>query len=92
MWKIRFTKRADKDFANLGQDIRKRIDKAIYSKLLVEPDSFLIPLVGDMIGLYKFRVGNYRLLCTKEEEIVTINVINTIKLTYIQAISLELSL
>jgi mRNA interferase RelE/StbE len=75
MWKVKFTKKADKDFAGLSPDVRKRIDKAIYSKLLVEPDNFLISLVGDMSGLYKFRVGDFRLLCSKEENYLIINVI-----------------
>ena len=66
MWQIEFTKRADKDFSKLTPEIRKRIDKAIEEKLLINPDQHLIPLSGELSEFYKFRVGDYRLLCSKD--------------------------
>ena len=66
MWQIQFTKRADKDFSKLTPEIRKRIDKAIEEKLLIDPDKHLILLSGELSHLYKFRVGDYRLLCERD--------------------------
>ncbi len=66
MWQVEFTKKADRDFAKLTPEIRKRIDKAILEKLLVNPEKHLISLAGELSGLYKFRVGDYRLLCSRE--------------------------
>lgn len=66
MWQVEFTKKANKDFAKLTPEIRKRIDKAITEKLLVNPERHLISLAGELSGLYKFRVGDYRLLCSRE--------------------------
>lgn len=75
MWQVQFTKRADKDFEKLTPEIRKRIDKAIEEKLLTNPDKYLIGLVGELSDLYKFRVGDYRLLCSKDGHNLIIHVI-----------------
>jgi mRNA interferase RelE/StbE len=75
MWKVIFTKKADKEFAKLSSEVRKIIAKAIDQKLLIDPNRFLIPLIGDLSGFCKFRIGDYRLICKKEEEILLITVI-----------------
>jgi len=75
MWKVEFTKKADKDFSKLTPEARKRIDKAIEEKLLINPDKHLIPLVGELNGFYKFRVGTYRLLCQKSGNVFIITVV-----------------
>ena len=74
-WKIIFTKRAEKDLKSLSGDVRKIIAKAINSKLLSDPNSFLIPLTGKLKGIYKFRVGSYRVLCEKRSEVLVIIVV-----------------
>lgn len=74
-WKVEFTTQADRDFAKLTPEARRRIDKVILGKLLVNPDLYLIPLVGDLDGLYKFRVGDYRLICAKEGRRLVITII-----------------
>ncbi|NBV06434.1 MAG: type II toxin-antitoxin system RelE/ParE family toxin [Proteobacteria bacterium] len=75
MWQVQFTKRADKDFSKLTPEIRKRIDKAIEEKLLTNPDKYLVGLVGELSDLYKFRVGDYRLLCSKDGQRLIIHVV-----------------
>ena len=74
-WKIEFSKKAAKEFRNLEQKVQSRIKKAVLEKLSVSPKSYLIPLVGDKAGFYKFRVGDYRLLCSKEDNIFYILVV-----------------
>jgi mRNA interferase RelE/StbE len=75
MWKIEWKKSAKKEFITLDKTARSVIEKAIDTKLLTNPDVYLIPLVGDLTGLYKFRVGDYRLLCLKEENVLIITVV-----------------
>lgn len=76
MWQVEFTKGADKDFSKLAPEIRKRIDKEIEEKLLTnDAEKYLKALTGDKAGFYKFRVGDYRLLCSKEENRLIITVI-----------------
>lgn len=68
MYKVLFEKKAKKQFYSLNMEIQKRITKAIDEKLVKNPKSNLIPLSGTLAGLYKFRVGDYRLLCVKKDE------------------------
>ena len=68
MYKIEFEKKAKKQFYKLSRDVQEKLTKAIDEKLSINPQKYLIPLVGDMTGLYKFRVGDYRLLCTKKND------------------------
>lgn len=67
MYKVEFTNKASKDFFKLSRNVQIRITKAIDTKLVVNPKSCLIPLVGDKAGFYKFRVGDYRLLCVRND-------------------------
>ena len=68
MYKIKFDKKSKKQFYNLNRDIQERITKAIENKLVISPQIHLISLKGERAYLYKFRVGDYRLLCSKNDE------------------------
>jgi len=92
MWQVQFTKRADKDFEKLTPEIRKRIDKAIEEKLLTNPDKYLIGLVGELSDLYKFRVGDYRLLCSKDKHNLLIHVIKVAHLPKQTSVELQVAL
>ena len=74
-WKIIFTKRAEKDLKSLSPEVKKLIAKAINKKLLPNPDSALIPLKEKLKGIYKFRVGTYRILCEKRSTTLVIVVV-----------------
>jgi len=74
-WKIIFTKKAQKQINNLDKSVQSRIKKAILEKLMINPDLFIEPLTGDFTGYYKFRIGDYRLICSKENEELTIIII-----------------
>ncbi|GAW86709.1 mRNA interferase RelE/StbE [Bathymodiolus platifrons methanotrophic gill symbiont] len=68
MYKIEFGQRAKKQFYKLSREVQERLTKAIDEKLSVNPKEYLIPLAGNKAGLYKFRVGDYRLLCSRDDE------------------------
>jgi mRNA interferase RelE/StbE len=74
-WKIEFTKQATKQIHSLEKEVQDRIENAIKNKLLTNPDKYLIGLVGELSDLYKFRVGDYRLLCSKDGHNLLIHVI-----------------
>ena len=74
-WKIVFTKKAQKQIDVLDNSNKSRIKKSILEKLLINPNLYLEPLVGSMGGYYKFRVGDYRLICSKEDNKLTVIVI-----------------
>ena len=68
MYEVSFEEKSRKQFYKLSRPVQERISKAIDEKLAVNPRLHLLPLSGDMAGLYKFRVGDYRLLCVKSDE------------------------
>ncbi len=68
MWKVEFSEKAAKQFAKLPRSIQQNIVKAIDEKLLIDPDFYLSRLSGHMGSVYRFRVGNSRLLCLKRDE------------------------
>jgi mRNA interferase RelE/StbE len=74
-WQIIFTRKAQKQINDLDKPTQLRIKKAIIEKLLTNPAAYLETLVGDLGGYYKFRVGDYRLICTKEDEKLIVIVI-----------------
>ncbi len=77
-FKILFSKKAKKELEKLDFSIKKRIDLAIKEKLEKDPINHLILLTGSLKNLYKFRVGDYRLICKKEDDKLIILVV-TIK-------------
>jgi mRNA interferase RelE/StbE len=73
--KIIFSKQAQKELEKLDRSTQKRIDTAIKEKLEKDPERHLISLTGSFHNLYKFRVGDYRLICRKENEELVVLVI-----------------
>lgn len=74
-WEIVFTKKAQKQIRDLDKSVQSRLKKAISEKLLVNPLAYLEPLLGDLGSYYKFRIGDYRLICSKEDEKLIIIII-----------------
>lgn len=57
---IEFTESADKQFGKLELQVQERIVSAI-ERLRCRPEEHLVKLVGR--DAYKFRVGDYRVVC-----------------------------
>lgn len=74
-WEIIFTKKAQKQINDLDRAIQLRMKKAILEKLVVNPNLYLESLAGELGGYYKFRVGDYRLICTKEDKKLVVIVV-----------------
>jgi len=74
-WKVEFTKASSKQVSSFDTQIQIKIRDAIRDKLSIDPEHHLKPLSGDKSGLYKFRVGDYRLLCVKDGNRLIITVI-----------------
>lgn len=73
-YSIVLEKAAIKDLQKLPPITRNRIKRKLvfYSKQ-ANPLDFAVPLVGDkIIGDYRFRIGDYRLLCDVAKRTITI--------------------
>ena len=50
------------DLAGVPANIKKRIKRAIESRLLIDPISYGLPLRKSLQGHHKLRVGDYRVI------------------------------
>ena len=73
---VELSKAAKKDLKKIESEARIRIEKFILKlQEMVDPTLAGEPLKGTKNHLWRYRVGDYRLLCTIEKEILTIAVI-----------------
>lgn len=72
MYRLSFKKSVKKDLKKIGQSESVRILNAIREKLLPDPRVGK-PLKGDDTSIWRFRVGNYRVLYTfNDNELVVL--------------------
>ena len=76
-WTLEFDKTAKDELFSLDAPAKKRIIKFIEERLLKtkNPRTFGAPLKGKLTGLWKYRVGDYRLVCHIEDNTLTILVV-----------------
>ena len=77
VWKIEIDKKALKGIAALDKSVQKRISSFLKTKLakMENPRSIGETLQGDLKNFWKYRVGDYRLICSIEDKIVTVLVL-----------------
>jgi len=75
----------EEDLAELSANIRGRIIRAIESRLATEPTRYGVRLRQSLGGLWKIRVGDYRIVYEIEEEKVTVWAIRHRKDVYREA-------
>jgi mRNA interferase RelE/StbE len=71
-YKVLFTDKSKKQFAKLPQEIKTRIIKYLENKVEPNPFNHGKALSGDKKGLWRYRIGDYRVICfiDKAETIV----------------------
>ena len=75
-WKIEFNSKAKKEFNNLNSFIRKRIEKFLEKLSLIEnPKQIGHALTGNFTGHWRYRIGDYRIVCEINEDIITIKIV-----------------
>ena len=77
VWKIEIDKKALKGIAALDKPVQKRIASFLKDKLakLANPRSIGEALQGELKKFWKYRVGDYRLICSIEDKVVTVLVL-----------------
>lgn len=76
VWTINYDEKVEKDFKKLSSEIKIRIIKYINEKIAVNPLELGGELKGNLQGLRKDRVGDYRIICAIQEDIVTVLVLS----------------
>jgi len=76
-WRIEFSRRAQREFDSLDKTVQKRIENFTdrISKL-DDPKMRGEMLQGPLAGLWKYRIGDYRLICQIIDNILTVLVID----------------
>lgn len=76
-WEISFTPQAAKTFRKLDKPIQRRVSRYLRElAVLDDPRSRGKALVGDRSGLWRWRVGDYRVIADIYDEKVTIIVLD----------------
>jgi mRNA interferase RelE/StbE len=69
-WKIEFDPAALKELERLDKPVERRILKFLRERVtrLDEPRQIGASLQGSLSGFWKYRVGDYRLICSLEDD------------------------
>ena len=77
-WKAEFTPEARRQFERLDRSVQRRIQTYLNEKVLAgDPRHFGRALRGDLSGLWRYRVGDFRLIAKLEDAILTVVIIKT---------------
>jgi len=73
-YSFRLSDRAKKDFVKLDKQTQRHIQKFINEKIIAQsdPKTFAKPLVRNLKGLWKYRIGNYRIICNIDDDVFEI--------------------
>jgi mRNA interferase RelE/StbE len=76
-WRIEFLPAADKDLAKLGRAEAKRVLQTLKTRIapLDDPRRLGTALTGELGGLWRWRIGDYRVIARIEDERITILVV-----------------
>lgn len=76
-WRIEFTQAADKSMRKLDRQIAARVlDELDKVATLEDPRSRGKALTGNLAGLWRYRVGDYRIICNIEDGVLVILVVD----------------
>ncbi|RTZ62073.1 MAG: type II toxin-antitoxin system mRNA interferase toxin, RelE/StbE family [Gammaproteobacteria bacterium] len=76
-WEIRWRDKARKEFLKLDKPVQRRIAHFLIDRVakLADPRDMGKPLVGEKGEIWRYRVGNYRLLCQIDDGKLTVLVV-----------------
>ena len=75
IWKIDWKDSAVKDLKKLEKSNQKMILTFIEERIKPNPERLAVNLKGNLLGLKRYRVGDYRIICQIKENIMEILII-----------------
>ena len=76
-WKVEFDDRALKELRKLDPQVQRQILRFLRQRVATpeNPRRLGKPLSGDRLGLWRYRIGSYRLICRIEEDRIVVLVL-----------------
>jgi len=76
-WTVEFDSEAADDIRRLDRPVQRRILNYLRERIAAadDPQKFGAPLRRELAGFWKYRVGDYRLICRLEEEKLVVLVV-----------------
>ncbi|MBL4653784.1 MAG: type II toxin-antitoxin system RelE/ParE family toxin [Flavobacteriales bacterium] len=77
MWTIQWDDRAVKELRNIDKQSQLEILQYLEKRIMTDDDPrrFGKPLIGNKKGFWRYRVGNYRIICSIEDNIFNVLVV-----------------
>jgi len=77
-WRVEFTSRAERELGRLDAPIRVRILKFLAERVAAagNPRTLGKALTGSHAGTWRYRVGDYRILCRIEDDRLVVLVVD----------------
>ncbi|KAB2836728.1 MAG: type II toxin-antitoxin system RelE/ParE family toxin [Caedimonadaceae bacterium] len=77
-WQVVFIEKAEKEFSKLDKDAQRAILKYLQTKIetVENPRRFGKNLAGKLKNLWRYRVGDYRILCSIEDDEIVVLVVS----------------
>ena len=76
-WRVEFQKDAEKELARIDRQQAKRILRYLFERIATEEDPrrFGDGLKSNLAGLWKYRIGDYRVICEIQDAVVKVIVV-----------------
>ncbi|MBI5816356.1 MAG: type II toxin-antitoxin system RelE/ParE family toxin [Nitrospinae bacterium] len=74
-WSVRFSATAGKQLKKLDTKWQSAILDYLEDRVAPEPKKFGKALIGDKAGMWRYRVGDYRIICEMLDQQATIHVL-----------------
>jgi mRNA interferase RelE/StbE len=76
-WTVEFTPGAERDLKQLDRPVQKRISGFLRERVATSDDPRALgeALRGELAGLWRYRVGDFRVLCQIEDNRIVVTVV-----------------
>ena len=74
-WKVEYTKTAREQLKKLPNDIALRIMKYMDKRAAEAPRQYGKAMKGEYTGRWRYRVGDYRVVCSLHDDVLVIEVV-----------------
>jgi mRNA interferase RelE/StbE len=74
-WEIEWDERARKELRSLDAGVQRRIFSYLRERTTENPRNFGKQLSGNMAGLWRYRIEDFRVICRLQDEKLTVVVV-----------------